>query len=182
MVPLLNDLGVDARWQVIKGDESFFQITKKFHNALHGRSESLAPEEFVRFLDVTRENLATMNLAGDIFFIHDPQPIALVTKRKELGGKWSGGATSTCPRGPEGMELLEGVHRPVQRRGLHGPQFQPEAANQAVHDYAIHRSPERQEPGPASESVNAVWIVSYSGDKPIITQISGSIISKTLWA
>jgi trehalose synthase len=39
MVPLLSELGVDARWSVIKGDATFFEVTKKLHNALHGRDE-----------------------------------------------------------------------------------------------------------------------------------------------
>ena len=36
IVPLLEQLGVDARWDIIKGSDPFYQITKKFHNALHG--------------------------------------------------------------------------------------------------------------------------------------------------
>jgi trehalose synthase len=36
MLPLMKDLGVDVKWDVIRGDEKFFVITKKFHNALHG--------------------------------------------------------------------------------------------------------------------------------------------------
>jgi len=36
MVPLLRELGINTRWDVIKGGEQFFEVTKKFHNALHG--------------------------------------------------------------------------------------------------------------------------------------------------
>ncbi len=36
LVPLCNQLGVDIRWDIIKGTEPFFEVTKKFHNALHG--------------------------------------------------------------------------------------------------------------------------------------------------
>ena len=36
IVPLLNDLNVDAKWDVIKGGADFFGVTKKFHNTLHG--------------------------------------------------------------------------------------------------------------------------------------------------
>ena len=28
MVPLLNQLGVDARWEVIRGSDEFFEVTK----------------------------------------------------------------------------------------------------------------------------------------------------------
>ena len=88
MVPLMGQLGLDVRWKVITGDAAFFQVTKKFHNALHGSAESFTPDEFVLFLEVNRRNLEEMQPRADIIFIHDPQPVALVEKRHELGGKW----------------------------------------------------------------------------------------------
>jgi trehalose synthase len=36
LVPLQKDLGLDVRWEVIRGEEAFFQVTKTFHNALQG--------------------------------------------------------------------------------------------------------------------------------------------------
>lgn len=88
MVPLLNQLGVDARWTTISGNEEFFSVTKKFHNALHGRKEDISIEDISHFLELSRKNIEELNYQGDIFFIHDPQPIALIAKKKELGGKW----------------------------------------------------------------------------------------------
>jgi len=88
MVPLLNQLGVDARWSIIKGNEPFFQVTKKFHNALHGRAEDISSKDYSLFMDVSQANIRELDLAGDIMFIHDPQPIALVTRKKELGKIW----------------------------------------------------------------------------------------------
>ncbi len=35
-VPLLNQLGLDTRWEVIIGDQEFFEITKTMHNGLQG--------------------------------------------------------------------------------------------------------------------------------------------------
>src|SRR5262245_36093681 len=35
LLPLFADLGVNARWDVLKGGESFYLVTKAFHNALH---------------------------------------------------------------------------------------------------------------------------------------------------
>ncbi|MFH1453117.1 MAG: glycosyltransferase [Armatimonadota bacterium] len=88
MIPLLKQLGVDARWDVIKGDERFFNITKNFHNALHGVDAEITKEDFDYFLEVNKENAKDINFYGDTIFIHDPQPIALVEKKKELGKKW----------------------------------------------------------------------------------------------
>lgn len=87
MIPLLTQLGVRARWDVIKGDEKFFVITKKFHNGLHGVPVSVSHEEFEWFLEVNRQNARELQFE-DIVFVHDPQPIALVEQRSAHGGKW----------------------------------------------------------------------------------------------
>ncbi|MHB9028084.1 MAG: glycosyltransferase, partial [Candidatus Latescibacterota bacterium] len=89
MIPLLRQLGVNAKWDVIKGDERFFGITKKMHNALHGTTTHFLPDDFDYFLEVNRQNAAEMDLSGDVLFIHDPQPIGLIEKRGQVGGKWA---------------------------------------------------------------------------------------------
>lgn len=87
MLPLLRDLGVDARWDVIKGDERFFATTKKIHNALHGVAVDITEDEFAGFLETNRMNASGMTF-GDVVFIHDPQPIALIEERPQAGGRW----------------------------------------------------------------------------------------------
>ncbi|MBL7209538.1 MAG: glycosyltransferase [Dehalococcoidia bacterium] len=88
MVPLLNQLGVDARWDVIQGSDEFFEVTKKFHNALHGKEEKISPDDFALFTEVTQQNLEEVRFYGDILFVHDPQPAGLIAKKKEIGRKW----------------------------------------------------------------------------------------------
>ncbi len=88
MVPLFNQLGVDTQWDVIKGNQEFFEVTKRFHNALHGKNTVISPQDFELFLEVSRINVEETRFFGDILFIHDPQPVALITKKKEMGGKW----------------------------------------------------------------------------------------------
>jgi trehalose synthase len=87
MIPLLGQLGVAAVWDVIKGDEKFFATTKKFHNGLHGVPVEVAADEYAHFLEVNRDNADLFGF-GDIVFVHDPQPIALVEKRASLGRNW----------------------------------------------------------------------------------------------
>lgn len=89
LVPLTNELGVNATWDVIKGSEEFFNVTKAFHNALHGSDDEITDEMFEIFRETTRDNLATMNLYGDVIMIHDPQPAGLIAKKKEIGKKWA---------------------------------------------------------------------------------------------
>jgi trehalose synthase len=88
MVPLLEQLGVNARWNIIKGSTEFFQATKKFHNALHGRREAISAADFSLFTEFSQQNIREMELYGDIVFVHDPQPVALVSRKKEIGKKW----------------------------------------------------------------------------------------------
>lgn len=88
MVPLLNQLGINARWDVIKGDDRFFDITKKFHNALHGRKEQLSKEDFEYFIETNRKNFDVLWSSADYYLIHDPQPVLMIEKKEELGGKW----------------------------------------------------------------------------------------------
>jgi trehalose synthase len=88
MVPLLVELGVDARWSVIKGDTAFFEVTKKIHNTLHGRPDPFTQQDISIFNETSQKNIEELNLVGDIIFVHDPQPVALVEKKRELGKKW----------------------------------------------------------------------------------------------
>jgi trehalose synthase len=88
MLPLLKQLGVDARWDVIRADEEFFEVTKKMHNALHGVEASISEAEYEAFLEVNRMNAAEMEF-GDIVFVHDPQPIGLITHRSPRARHWA---------------------------------------------------------------------------------------------
>ncbi|MBI4387542.1 MAG: glycosyltransferase [Candidatus Omnitrophica bacterium] len=89
MIPLLQELGVNARWDVIKGGEKFYRVTKKFHNALHGKEEEIGQEDFDVFLETGEMNKKMMELSnGEVCFIHDPQPITLVDQRESSAKKW----------------------------------------------------------------------------------------------
>jgi len=86
MVPLLRGLGVDTKWDVIKGGEQFFEVTKRFHNVLHGRAEEVSQRDFEIFMETSQQNIENVETYGDIVFIHDPQPIALI--KKKAANKW----------------------------------------------------------------------------------------------
>jgi len=45
-VPLAEELGLRIRWDVMTGGEDFFEITKAFHNALHGAPYHPEPRHF----------------------------------------------------------------------------------------------------------------------------------------
>ncbi len=87
-VPLLEDLGIPTRWDVITGGEQFFQITKAFHNALHGAPFQGRPQWFDLFLATNEENRRRMQFDEDLVVIHDPQPVALVNARDASPRRW----------------------------------------------------------------------------------------------
>jgi trehalose synthase len=77
MVPLMEELGLKVRWEVIGGSADFYRVTKAFHNGLQGRPVSLKRSDFDLHYELNRENARRLNLEADIVFIHDPQPIYL---------------------------------------------------------------------------------------------------------
>ena len=88
MIPLLRELGIDATWDVIKGDQAFFGVTKAFHNALHGKPETVTPQMFEIFRANTESNLRDLHFSGDVIFVHDPQPAGLISRKQEIGKHW----------------------------------------------------------------------------------------------
>jgi trehalose synthase len=88
LVPLLNEVGVPARWEVIKGGGDFFAVTKAFHNALHGKAETIRPDHLETFREYSAMNAAAMEFDAEGIVIHDPQPVAMVEKRKRDGQWW----------------------------------------------------------------------------------------------
>jgi len=88
MVPLLHELGMDTRWEVIKGGEDFYAATKRFHNALHGDVVEVGSKDYRVYESTVEENLPAIDLRADFVFVHDPQPAALVRARDGRGGHW----------------------------------------------------------------------------------------------
>jgi trehalose synthase len=89
MVPLMNELGVETHWEVIKGDVEFFKVTKKIHNLLHmpGR-ETLSHNDVITYMKHTYENVSHIDTDYyDVVFVHDPQPLGLIVKKK-FGQRW----------------------------------------------------------------------------------------------
>lgn len=88
VVPLLNELGVNAKWEVIKGGDDFFDITKAFHNALQGKEGTFQDQVFKTYLAYNEMNGRTMDFDEDLIVIHDPQPAALIHWHKRRKNKW----------------------------------------------------------------------------------------------
>jgi trehalose synthase len=86
MIPLLKSLGIKARWDVMEGDQPFFDTTKKIHNALQGNAEKITPKMWEHYYEINKTNVKKIDLKADAVLIHDPQPAALVNFKKK--GTW----------------------------------------------------------------------------------------------
>jgi trehalose synthase len=81
LVPLLGELEVPTRWDVITGGTDFFEVTKAFHNALQGGRYELTPAAQQIFLAYNEQNRQRLQFTEDLIVIHDPQPAALIGAR-----------------------------------------------------------------------------------------------------
>ncbi|RMH59848.1 MAG: glycosyltransferase [Candidatus Hydrogenedentota bacterium] len=82
LVPLMNELGIECRWEVIHGNPDFFRVTKAWHNAIHGAPVRLSATDVDIYMQTNRKNAETINLDADVVAIHDPQPAALIDLKK----------------------------------------------------------------------------------------------------
>src|SRR5215471_5465865 len=88
LVPLAEELDLNIRWDVMKGAEEFFDVTKSFHNALHGEPYLAKPADFEVFLAYNEQNRQTLPLDAEFMVIHDPQPVALINGRPPGSNHW----------------------------------------------------------------------------------------------
>jgi trehalose synthase len=88
LVPLAEELGIDIRWDVITGGEDFYEVTKSFHNALHGAPYHATEKDFQIFRDYQQRNLKRLPLDAEFVVIHDPQPAGMIDARVKGNNHW----------------------------------------------------------------------------------------------
>ncbi len=88
LIPLMEEVGVPTRWEVMTGGSEFFAVTKAFHNALHGAPYDGVKEWFDEFLATNEENQRRIKLDADYVVIHDPQPVAMIRSRGVPRNHW----------------------------------------------------------------------------------------------
>jgi len=89
MIPLLHELKLDVRWEVLEGTDAFYKVTKKVHNALHGQPEQFTKDMFELLMENGRKNAKRLALDADVVFVHDPQPLPLIEARgRQTNSHW----------------------------------------------------------------------------------------------
>ncbi len=90
LLPLLNDVGIDAEWRVIEGRDEFFDVTKTIHNGLQGDPRGLTEEQrevFVRYNQLNADALEDAD-EWDMIVVHDPQPAMIRDMVQSSRPKW----------------------------------------------------------------------------------------------
>ncbi len=113
LVPLMNDVGINADWNLLYGDPSLFQVTKKLHNALQGETLELTEKEIEGYLYVN-ETFARYSPISqhDVVIVHDPQPLPMIRYRqKENPWVWRCHIDISTP-----CESVWGILKPLMLR------------------------------------------------------------------
>jgi trehalose synthase len=175
IVPLMRELGLEARWHVMEGDADFYDVTKAFHNALHGAEYKGGERGFEIFRETNRLNRERMPLDGRFVVIHDPQPAPFIEGRQECSrGHWFWRCHIDLSRpDPSVWKFLEPwVHQydgaifssPAFARQLPLPQYLFYPSIDPLADKNIELDPEF--------IARVLALFSIDAKRPILTQIS----------
>lgn len=89
MIPLFNELGIEGNWEVFSAPDSFFEISKKMHNALQGNMEiHFSDKEINDYIDQAKSTYDQVHPDSDFNIIHDPQPCPMINFADDKKGKW----------------------------------------------------------------------------------------------
>lgn len=83
LLPLMNDIGLEAGWLILHAHPDFFTITKKFHNALQGDKINLTEMKKCLYLQASEDFSIFTHIRHDCVIVHDPQPLPLIMYYKK---------------------------------------------------------------------------------------------------
>jgi len=174
LVPLLRELAIDARWEVIQGNEDFFALTKNLHNALHGASVNFTQRDRQIFDEVTNANLNSIDLDADIRFIHDPQPAGLIKARDGSKGYWMWRChIDVSAPAPGAWEFIAPMVERYDLSVFSAPQFaRTMKLPQVLIAPSIDPLSDKNRELSQSEVEAVLTRLGIHSDKPIVTQVS----------
>lgn len=91
LVPMMNELGLNASWEVVDGNPEYFNTTKAFHNGLQGKRVLLTQKMITAYEETVAANAERLRPIlenADFVIIHDPQPAFLYDLCPNRKGKW----------------------------------------------------------------------------------------------
>lgn len=82
LIPLMNDVGVNADWNLLYSDPDVFETTKKLHNGIQGEDVELTAQELDAYLSLNRTFALYSPVDHDVVIVHDPQPLPMIRYRQ----------------------------------------------------------------------------------------------------
>ncbi len=64
LVPLMRDAGFEVDWYALEAEPSFFEVTKRYHNALQGERSPWSQDAFETYWHGCRRNARALREAG----------------------------------------------------------------------------------------------------------------------
>jgi len=85
LVPMMQDLGIDAAWEVIVGDPDFYATVHALNLAVGGQEQALTEAMLTSYGDTAAVNASKFALEADLVMVHDLAPLPLARHRPGRG-------------------------------------------------------------------------------------------------
>jgi trehalose synthase len=178
LIPLMNDAGIDAEWQVMLGREEFYNATKRLHNALQGAPDSLTDEEWEIYFRYNEMNAAEITSGWDVIIVHDPQPAGVrrLVPDKAKTWVWRCHIDLSNPN-PEAIERLVPFIKEYDASVWHVQEYVPQSLDGS--SPGVHICPPAIDPlspkNMALSPEDAAFVCDQFGidvDRPLMCQVS----------
>jgi trehalose synthase len=176
LVPLMHDVGVEAEWRVMLGEEEFYNVTKLLHNALQGDPTDLTQDQWVTYRHYSELNAREVSSGWDVIIIHDPQPAAIRQHLPDNAGTWVWRChIDLSTPNPSTLEQMVGVVHDYDHWVFHLEQYVPSGMD----GRAVHICPPAIDPlspkNMALSPEDAAFVCDQFGidvDRPLLCQVS----------
>jgi trehalose synthase len=173
LLPLMEELGIHTRWEVIVGPPEFYVATKRIHNTLQGADVPFTPAMREVYQETVQQAMQTLDLSGELAMIHDPQPSGLIDARPE-GARWIWRCHIDLSRPQRSTwSFLEPFVRRYDGAVFHLPDF---ARRLPIPSYLIHPSidplSDKNRELPDDEIGQRVTALGVPLDRPMLLQVS----------
>lgn len=173
LIPLFKELGIDARWEVVKGGEDFYTVVRKMRRALQGEYERFELKDYDLYLRVQEENLSVLPAEQDLVIVHDAEPAGLIRSRDAKRSKWIWRSHMDLSQpDPVVWNFLRGIIGAYDATVTSAPAFAQDLERpQVVIHPSIDPLNEKNRLMSAEEIASILDRLQVPTDKPLITQI-----------
>ena len=173
MTTMMNQLGIETEWRLLRGRDAFFEVTREMHEAIQGGEIDLTDEKKAVYKAGMAENAMRNYLDHDAVFMHDHHTMGMVEHYRKKGPWiWRCHLDLTNPN-PELMDFLRPIAEQYDAMICILEQYKQDFD---VPQFAIMPAidPIKPKNAPMSEDEIRTKLVEYDlpTDRPIVTQIS----------